>query len=62
MALAKINLPFGSGKKFLSIPFQNSSLTYNGTKQKPTWANYNSEQIKITGEIEAINAGTHLAP
>ena len=42
-----------------AVPSTNSSLTYNGSSQSPTWLDYDSEQLSISGDTSAINAGTY---
>lgn len=43
----------------LSVPSQSGTLTYNGSSQSPTWNNYNDLQLRITGVIASIDAGTY---
>ena len=61
MALARVNTPTGGGNNLITVvlPTQNGTLTYNGTNQTPAWTNYNPDQINMTGETSATNAGTH---
>ena len=60
MALARVNTPTGGSNLIkVVLPTQNGTLTYNGTNQTPTWMNYNPDQMTMTGETEATNAGVH---
>ena len=42
-------------------PSQSGSLTYTGSAQSPTWADYSSTQLTIGGTTSATNAGSHTA-
>lgn len=44
----------------VSIPFQNGTLTYDGTNKTPAWSNFDSENssVSVTGQT---NAGTYNA-
>ena len=42
-------------------PSQSGSLTYTGSAQSPTWADYSSAQLTIGGTTSATNAGSHTA-
>lgn len=42
-------------KRKLAIPSQNGLLTYNGSVQTPTWSNYNSAYMIISGTTSATN-------
>ena len=42
-----------------NIPSQSGTLTYNGSFQIPSFANYNSEQLQINGTDTAVDAGTY---
>lgn len=44
-----------------ATPSQNGTLTYNGVIQSPTWYNYSSTQLTISGTTVATNAGTYTA-
>ena len=44
-----------------ATPSQNGTLTYNGVIQTPTWNNYNSTQLTISGTTVATNAGSYTA-
>ena len=48
-------------KTALTVPSQSGTLTYDGTVQSPTWANYDSTQITISGDVDGTNAGTYTA-
>ena len=47
--------------KLLSMPSQKGSLTYTGSSQSPSWNNYNSAELTISGTTSAYNAGTYYA-
>ena len=42
-----------------NVPSQSNTLTYNGNSQSPTWNNYNSSQLTLSGTTSASNAGEH---
>lgn len=42
-------------------PSYSGTITYNGEWQTPTWKNYNEEQLDISGDYDAIDAGTYTA-
>lgn len=44
-----------------TVPSQSGSLTYNGSNQTPTWSNYDSSQLSISGTTSSTNAGTFTA-
>ncbi len=44
-----------------AIPSQNGSLTYTGQAQTPSWSNYNTAQLTISGTTSATEAGSHSA-
>lgn len=49
-------------KKVIStIPSQSGTLTYTGNTRYPSWANYDSEELSISGTTSAINAGSYTA-
>lgn len=57
-----LNVSRSSGKKKIeTTPSVSGSLTYTGKAQSPTWVNYNSEQLIISGTTSATNAGTYQA-
>lgn len=41
------------------LPTQSGSLTYNGNRQYPSWNNYDSKQLTISGVTSSINAGSY---
>lgn len=45
--------------KINTIPTQNGSITYDGSTKVPSWSNYNSNALKITGTTSAIEAGVY---
>lgn len=44
-----------------TVPSQNGSLTYTGSAQSPSWSNYNSAQLTLSGVTSGTNAGTYTA-
>lgn len=44
-----------------TIPTQSGSLVYNGAARTPTWSNYNTSQLTISGTTSSVNAGTFSA-
>ena len=46
-------------KTSVTIPSQSGSLTYNGSSQSPTWSNYNTSLMTISGTTSGTNAGTY---
>ena len=44
-----------------SIPEQNGSLTYNGSEQSPSWTNYNTDTMTVSGDTVGTDAGTYSA-
>lgn len=42
------------------LPTQSGSLTYNGNRQYPSWNNYDSKQLTISGVTSSINAGSYI--
>ena len=57
------NAPQSSSVIFLpNVPTQTGSITYDGTPKTPTWKDYDSEKLQISGDYENItNAGTYQA-
>ena len=45
--------------KINNVPEVVSEHTYNGTTIRPSWNNYNSDELLMGGQTEAINAGTY---
>ena len=43
----------------LAVPEQVGTLTANGSEQSPTWKNYNSSKMTISGTTSAVEAGTY---
>lgn len=41
------------------VPDTTSSFTYDGSVKTPVWRNYDPEQLTITGNTSATNAGTY---
>lgn len=44
-----------------TAPSQNGELTYNGASQSPTWNNYSTTQLSLSGTTSGIDAGTYKA-
>lgn len=47
--------------KIVTTPSQSGTLTYTGSSQSPTWSNYNTTQLTISGTTSSTNAGTFSA-
>ena len=45
----------------LAVPEQVGTLTANGSEQSPTWKNYDSSKMTISGTTSAVEAGTYTA-
>lgn len=43
------------------VPSQSGSLTYSGASQSPTWSNYDSSKMTMSGTTSGTNAGTYAA-
>ena len=43
----------------LAVPEQVGTLTANGSEQSPTWKNYDSSKMTISGTTSAVKAGTY---
>ena len=43
------------------IPTQSGTLTYTGSELTPTWNNYDSSKLIMSGETSGTNAGTYTA-
>lgn len=43
------------------VPSQSGSLTYSGASQSPTWSNYDSSKMTMSGTTSGTNAGTYTA-
>lgn len=44
-----------------AVPSQSGTLTYNGGSQSPSWSNYNSGQLTLSGTTAGTNAGSYTA-
>ena len=44
-----------------SLPVQSGTLTYTGEAQSPTWTNYDTNTLTISGDTSKTNAGTYQA-
>ena len=54
------NVNSGAGKQPVNIvPSTNSSITYDGSAKTPLWQNFDPEQLTISGNTSATNAGTY---
>ena len=49
------------GKAKLNVPSQSGSLTYTGGSQSPSWNNYDSNKLTISGTTNGVNAGSYNA-
>lgn len=47
--------------ELVSVPYQNAALTYTGSAQSVTWADYDSSVMSVSGTTSATNAGTYTA-
>jgi hypothetical protein len=45
----------------VAIPSQSGTLTYTGNTQSPTWINYDSSKMTLSGVTSSTNAGTYTA-
>ena len=45
----------------LAVPEQVGTLTANGSEQSPTWKNYDSSKMTVSGTTSAVEAGTYTA-
>lgn len=45
----------------LTIPTQSNTLTYTGASQTPTWNNYDSTKMTLSGVTSGTNAGSYNA-
>lgn len=48
-------------KANITVPTQSGSLTYNGGPQSPTWNNYDTAEMTISGVTSGTNAGSYNA-
>ena len=46
------------GRANIATPSQSGSLTYTGSAQSPTWANYDSAKMTLGGTTTGTNAGS----
>lgn len=49
------------GRATVATPAQSGSLTYTGSTQSPTWANYDSGKMALGGSTSGTNAGNYTA-
>ena len=49
------------GRANIATPSQSGSLTYTGSAQSPTWANYDSAKMTLGGTNSGTNAGSYTA-
>ena len=47
--------------KITTVPSQFGAITYSGTERTPSWSNYSSDQLTISGDTSGTNAGTYTA-
>ena len=52
---------FKINKASLTVPSQSGTLTYNTASQSPSWSNYDSTKMTVSGTTSATNAGTYSA-
>jgi hypothetical protein len=56
------NVNSGAGKIPINVvPNTASSFTYDGSEKTPVWQNYDPEQLSISGNFSATNAGEYTA-
>lgn len=48
-----------STKEIFTIPTQGGTITYNGAVQSPSWNNYNTGYMTVSGQTSGTNAGTY---
>lgn len=48
-------------QRVLSVPSQSNTLTYNKSSQSPSWSNYSSTYLTLTGTTSGTNKGTYSA-
>lgn len=56
-----VNVTWTIGRASLTVPSQSGSLTYTGSAQTPSWANYDSNKLTIGGTSSGTNAGSYNA-
>ena len=49
------------GKQTVPVPSATNFPTYNGNSQSPTWVNYDTSLMTISGDTSKVNAGTYNA-
>lgn len=49
------------GRASIPVPSQSGSLTYTGSQHSPSWNNYSSSKMTLSGTSTATNAGTYGA-
>lgn len=57
----QVTVPITVNKKKIAVPYQTGSLSYSGNTQHPSWANYDSNLMTISGTTGAMNAGSYTA-
>lgn len=60
-AIAKTSIAIVVQEHIAEIPRQTGTLRYTGSTLTPTWANYDSNLMTISGTTSAINIGTYTA-
>lgn len=45
----------------IDVPSQSGTLTYSGSAQSPSWSNYNTSQLTLSGTTSGTNAGSYSA-
>lgn len=60
---AKINfyVTIVMDKKISTVPYQTGTLYENGSYQSPTWSNYNTNDLTISGQTYGMNVGSYTA-
>ena len=44
-----------------NVPSQSGILTYDGTSQSPSWSNYDSDKVTLSGTTTGVTAGNYTA-
>ena len=60
MAIQINNLVIKTTTTINVVPDTTSSFTYDGSVKTPVWRNYDPEQLTISGQTSATNAGTYI--
>lgn len=56
------SIPWSIGrKKLTAIPAQTGSLPYTGSERTPSFSNYNTSELNISGDTKKTNAGDYSA-